>query len=263
MVRRQWKIRMLTVVRAQSHLRSSYPATMNSTLVVGASRGLGRGFVQQLLARGEHVIATTRKSSDSDALHALAAELGAADRLESFSCDVSLATSRAELAHDLQGRVIQTVIHNAGIYGPKGLEIGELPEQEWQEVLQVDTVAPILTAQALLPQLRAAAGLGAAKIAFLTSLMGSVSDNGSGGSYLYRSAKAGLNAAARSLSIDLASENIAVLLLHPGWVQTDMGGGAAPLQIEESVAGMLAQIDALTLADSGSFVDWSGKALPW
>lgn len=131
-------------------------------------------------------------------------------------------------------------------------------------MLHIDTVAPLLVAQELLPNLRAAAQAnGLAKIAFLSSKMGSIGDNGSGGSYMYRSAKAGLNAAARSLSIDLATEHIAVRLLHPGWVATDMGGASAPLQIDESVAGMLQQIDALELASSGSFVDWSGAAIPW
>lgn len=236
---------------------------MSSTLVVGASRGLGRGFVQQLLARGEQVIATTRSEADADALQAMAESLGATDRLETLGCDVAIEASRASLAEALDGRAIHTLIHNAGIYGPKGVGIGELPEAAWQEVLHIDTIAPILTAQALLPQLRSGAADGGAKVAFLTSLMGSVADNSSGGSYLYRSAKAGLNAAARSLSIDLAGDDIAVLLLHPGWVQTDMGGSAAPLQIEESVAGMLTRIDALTLSESGKFVNWSGKSMPW
>ncbi|MCH2100317.1 MAG: SDR family oxidoreductase [Planctomycetes bacterium] len=236
---------------------------MTSTLVVGASRGLGRGFVERLLTRGDQVIATTRNEADADVLHTIASSLGANNRLETLSCDVAIADSRSALAEALDGRAIHTLIHNAGIYGPKGICMGELPETDWKRVLHVNTIAPILTAQALLPQLRAGATKGGAKVAFLTSLMGSITDNSSGGSYLYRSAKAGLNAAARSLAIDLAPDEISVLLLHPGWVQTDMGGIAAPLEIGESVAGMLARIDNLSLSDSGSFVNWSGKSLPW
>ncbi|MAW59352.1 MAG: short-chain dehydrogenase [Planctomycetes bacterium] len=237
---------------------------MTSSLVIGASRGLGRGFVEQLLAREGQVLATVRREEDAEVLHALAEAAEAGDRLETFFCDVADPESRAGLAAALEGRAIHTLIHNAGVYGPRAPQLGELPEADWQQVLHIDTVAPVLTAEALLPQLRAAAQQGGpVKLAFLTSLMGSIADNGSGGSYLYRSAKAGLNAAARSLSIDLAPDGISVLLLHPGWVQTDMGGSSAPLQIEESVAGMLARIEALRPADSGSFVDWSGKSLPW
>lgn len=237
---------------------------MSTTLIVGASRGLGRGFVQQLLARGEHVIATVRKPEDAAALQMHALETGTTDQFETLRLDVGDATSRAKFVEWIAGRSIDTYIHNAGIYGPKGLGPGELPEAMWQEVLHIDTVAPLLVAQALLPNLRAAAQAnGLAKIVFLSSKMGSIGDNGSGGSYLYRSAKAGLNAAARSLSIDLAADQVAVLLMHPGWVATDMGGASAPLQIEESVAGMLQQVDGLKLASSGSFVDWSGAVIPW
>jgi NAD(P)-dependent dehydrogenase (short-subunit alcohol dehydrogenase family) len=237
---------------------------MSTTLIVGASRGLGRGFVQQLLARGEQVIATVRKSEDSAALQMHALETGTTDQFETLQLEVGDPRSRARFVEWLEGRPIDTYIHNAGIYGPKGLGPGELPEAMWQEVLHIDTVAPLLVAQELLPNLRAAAQVkGFAKIAFLTSKMGSIGDNGSGGSYLYRSAKAGLNAAARSLSIDLAHERIAVLLMHPGWVATDMGGASAPLQIDESIAGMLQQLDALDSASSGRFVDWSGAAIPW
>lgn len=237
---------------------------MSTTLIVGASRGLGRGFVEQLLARGEHVIATVRKPDDAVALQMHAVETGTTDQFETLRLDVADATSRSRFVEWIGDRPIDTYIHNAGIYGPKGLGPGELPEAMWQEVLHVDTVAPLLVAQELLPNLRAAAQCnGLAKIAFLTSKMGSIGDNGSGGSYLYRSAKAGLNAAARSLSIDLAPEQIAVVMLHPGWVATDMGGASAPLQIDASVAGMLQQLDKLDMSKSGCFVDWSGAAIPW
>lgn len=239
---------------------------MLPTLVIGASRGLGRGFVEQLLARGESVYATTRRPQDAEALVELAAGLGgdAPTRLRTFELDVADPASREAFFVALGEQPIGTVIYNAGIYGPRGLAPGELPEQEWLEVLHVDTVAPLMVAQGLLPHLRAAATTGTTvKLAFLTSLMGSIADNGSGGSYLYRSAKAGLNAAVRSLALDLAEDDIAVRLLHPGWVRTDMGGAQAPLDIDTSVAGMLARIDELDASLSGTFVDWSGSSLPW
>lgn len=152
------------------------------------------------------------------------------------------------------------MIHNAGIYGPHGLQIGELPEQEWQKVLHVDTVAPLLMAQALHKNLKQGT---APRIAFLTSRMGSIADNGSGGSYLYRSAKAGLNAAVRSLALDWRADGIATVLLHPGWVRTRMGGETAPLGIEESVRGMIERIRETNLENSSRFVDWRGEEIPW
>lgn len=231
---------------------------MRTSLVVGASRGLGRGFVEQLLARGDHVLATVRSESDAEALSALPNQGG---RLEIMALDVADADSRSGFAAELSDRPIDLLIHNAGIYGTKGLTVGELPEEEWLEVLHVNSVAPLLVAQALLPNLRAAQG--PAKIAFLTSKMGSIGDNGSGGSYQYRSSKAALNAAGFSLSLDLASDGIAVVLLHPGWVATDMGGDNAPLGVQQSVEGMLARIDETELATSGRFVDYAGESIPW
>lgn len=233
---------------------------MKDVLVIGANRGLGLGFVEALLARGCHVVATVREPMHAGML----TKRAAVEPLEILALDVGKADSRERFHRDMASRKIDTVIHNAGIYGPRGLQAGELTEDAWMEVLHIDTVAPLLTAQGLLPQMRASATAGKkTSFHFLTSLMGSIGDNGSGGSYLYRSAKAGLNAAVRSLSLDLASEDIAVQLLHPGWVRTGMGGERAPLEIKESVAGMIERIDELTLPQSGRFVDYSGKALPW
>lgn len=233
---------------------------MKDVLVIGANRGLGLGFVEALLARGCRVVATVREPMHAGML----TKRAATEPLEILALDVGKAESRERFHRDMGPRKIDTVIHNAGIYGPRGLQAGELPEDAWMEVLHIDTVAPLLTAQGLLPQMRASASAGKkTSFHFLTSLMGSVGDNGSGGSYLYRSAKAGLNAAVRSLSIDLASDDIAVQLLHPGWVRTGMGGENAPVDILTSVAGMIERIDELSLAESGRFVDYTGKALPW
>jgi NAD(P)-dependent dehydrogenase (short-subunit alcohol dehydrogenase family) len=233
---------------------------MQHVLVVGANRGLGLGFVEALLARGSHVVATVRKPLEAVSLERLAAEAP----LEILQLDVADTDSRARFFRDMRSRELDTVIHNAGIYGPRGLLPGELPEEDWMEVLQVDTVAPLLVVQGLLPQLRrhAAAGHPVA-IHFLTSRMGSIADNGSGGSYLYRSAKAGLNAAVRSLALDLAADGIRVQLLHPGWVRTAMGGDAATLPVAESVAGMLERCRELEMPDSGRFIDWAGEVIPW
>ena len=206
---------------------------METVLVIGANRGLGFGFVQSLLDRKHFdVIATARDLEGSEKLTALQDH----PNLTLLELDVSKEDSRKDFVDALNQKPLDWVIYNAGIYGPHGLAIGELPEHEWRKVLHVDTVAPLLVAQALLPHLRADRP---GRMAFLSSRMGSIADNGSGGSYLYRSAKAGLNAAVRSLAIDLKDDGIPILLLHPGWVQTDMGGANAPLQIADSVRGMI------------------------
>ncbi|MFK5956129.1 MAG: SDR family oxidoreductase [Planctomycetota bacterium] len=230
---------------------------METVLVIGANRGLGLGFVQSLLDRKHfQVLATTRDFRASEKLNSLTAN----PQLKLFELDVAKQDSREDFVDALNHRSLDWVIYNAGIYGPHGLQLGELPEHEWRKVLHVDTVAPLLMAQALLPHLRAETP---GRIAFLSSKMGSIDDNGSGGSYLYRSAKAGLNAAVRSLSIDLKPDNIPVLLLHPGWVKTDMGGDSASLAVEDSVRGMIEQIRNLDMATTGSFVEWNGAPINW
>ena len=233
---------------------------MGPVVLIGASRGLGLGFLQQLCADGVEVIATVRRQEDLDRLASL--DLTPAPTLHLL--DVADAQSREGFLEAMRSRTFDTLIHNAGIYGPRSLQPGDLAEETWMEVLQVDTIAPLLIAQGLLPQLRAAQAEGRrASLHFLTSRMGSIVDNGSGGCYFYRSAKAGLNAAVRSLSIDLHPEGIPVQLLHPGWVQTAMGGDHAPLSVVESVVGMLQRIGELDLDHSGRFVDWSGEEIPF
>jgi NAD(P)-dependent dehydrogenase (short-subunit alcohol dehydrogenase family) len=132
--------------------------------------------------------------------------------------------------------------------------------QKWQSTLTINMVAPVKMAEAFLPQLQR----GNKKLIVAVSiLMGSIADNGSGGSLLYRSSKAGLNAVMHSLSIDLRSDSIGVLILHPGWVKTDMGGKNALIDINQSVTGMRRCIDSFTLAQSGSFVKYDGRLMPW
>jgi len=233
---------------------------MKKVLVVGANRGLRLGFTEALLSRGYEVVATVREPLHAALLEKMAAEAP----LDILQLDVACADSRRRFFRAMTARKIDTVIHNAGIYGPRGVIAGELPEKAWMEVLHVDTVAPLMVVQGLLPQLRQnAAAAHPTAIHFLTSRMGSIADNGSGGNYLYRSAKAGLNAAVRSLALDLAGDGIRVQLLHPGWVQTGMGGEQAPLTVQESVEGLLERCAELEMADSGRFVDWTGAEIPW
>ena len=230
---------------------------MATVLVTGANRGLGLEFVRQLMARGDDVIATRRDSGTGGALD----NPGAAhDRLTVLELDVNDAGSVARLAKQLDGRAIDVLINNAGVYGPRGADFGDLDRQAWAEVLQVNCVAPMLLAQTLLPNLRQGS---LRKLVFITSKMGSVADNRGGGSYIYRSSKSALNAAVKSLAVDLAGEDFVSVLLHPGWVRTDMGGPNALIDATTSVSGMLQVIDRAGQTESGSFLAYDGAAIPW
>jgi NAD(P)-dependent dehydrogenase (short-subunit alcohol dehydrogenase family) len=159
----------------------------------------------------------------------------------------------------LQKRAIDLLIANAGVIGADR-NLGELDGERWMATLRVNTVAPLLVAQAMLPSLRA----GRDKTAiFITSLMGSVADNTSGRYYDYRASKAGLNAAVKSFAIDTRDDGILALVIHPGWVKTDMGGANAPVDAPTSVGGMRAVIAKLQARDSGGFFAYDGKKLAW
>jgi NAD(P)-dependent dehydrogenase (short-subunit alcohol dehydrogenase family) len=162
-------------------------------------------------------------------------------------------------AQTLQGRSFDILLNNAGIYG-EGQQFGRLSEGEWGRVMLVNAIAPLKLTEAFLPHLLA----GQTKlVVFLTSKMASIADNSSGGAYIYRSSKAALNAAVKSLSIDLEPQGVTTLLLHPGWVQTDMGGPNAQISPEQSVAGMRRQIEAVEPGQTLKFVDYQGTLLPW
>ena len=232
---------------------------MATVLVTGANRGLGLEFVEQLVARGDDVIATTRHNG-RNAAGAIEALHDASDNLDVLNLDMRDDASIAAFLGKIDGRAIDILINNAGVYGPRGAAFGELGGEPWAEVMQVNCIAPMLLAQALLPNLR----LGSQrKLVFITSKMGSVADNRGGGSYIYRSSKSALNAAVKSLSVDLAGEGFASMLLHPGWVQTDMGGPNALIDANTSVSGMLRVIDGAGQAESGKFIAYDGADIPW
>lgn len=233
---------------------------MSSTvLITGANRGLGLEFVRQYAAAGWRVVATCRNPGAADALAALPVEVAALDVAD-------LAGLPAAVARLGQGP-LDLVINNAGVFGGSyaDQELSHVTPAHWDEVLRVNTIAPLMLTTALLPRLPGpgpGAGAGARAV-FLSSQLGSMADNTSGGLYLYRSSKAALNAVVKSLAIDLAPRGITVAALHPGWVRTDMGGPQAPLDAPTSVAGMRAVIDGLTPADSGRFLAYDGKEVPW
>ncbi|OQW73760.1 MAG: short-chain dehydrogenase [Proteobacteria bacterium ST_bin11] len=231
---------------------------MQSVLITGANRGLGLEFCRQYAAEGYEVIAACRNPEQAEPLAALAKQY---PHLQIETLDVADFSQIDALAAKLSERKIDILLNNAGVYGDKpGEGFGQLDYQTWANVLAVNVMAPLKLAEAFLPQVQRS---DKRLIVALSSLMGSMTDNTSGGSILYRSSKAGLNAALKSLSIDLRSAAVGVLILHPGWVRTDMGGPNGLIDVKESVAGMRQVIDNFSLADTGRFIKYDGSALPW
>jgi NAD(P)-dependent dehydrogenase (short-subunit alcohol dehydrogenase family) len=242
---------------------------MATYLVTGANRGIGYEYCKQLLARGDEAIALCRHRSE--ALDELAKSTGM--RVES-GIDISDDRAIAALLKSLQQQPIDVLINNAGIYRQSNLN--DLNIDGIREQFEINAIAPLKLTQALLPNLsKSTAALEAktdiktgaktgAKVALMTSRMGSISDNTSGGSYGYRLSKVALSMAGKSLSHDLKPQGIAVAILHPGLVSTDMtnftSSGISP---EQSVKGLLARIDELTLETTGTFWHSNGDVLPW
>lgn len=230
---------------------------MKTVLVTGANRGLGFEFAKQYLEQGCRVIATVREASKIAALAPLSERFG--DPLTIKTLEVSDATSRKQFADAIGSQPIHILINNAGVSGGWG-ELGKLDEAAWLKVLQVNTIAPIKLTELLRANLAAAED---ATVVFLSSKMGSMADNTSGGSYIYRSSKAALNAAAKSLAIELGREHIDVAILHPGWVRTDMGGPNGLIDASVSVSGMRSVISGLTKDQCGMFIAYDGTMIPW
>ncbi|WP_199609315.1 SDR family oxidoreductase [Flocculibacter collagenilyticus] len=234
----------------------------DTILITGANRGIGLGFVEHLIAQGYKgadcdIIATYREHSSSKALISLAEKY---EQLELIQCDVAKEQDIKHLANKLSTRAIDVFINNAGVYGPKGSQFGEVNADEWLNVFSINTVAPLMLCQALYPSFKKAES---SKIAFLSSKMGSIADNGYGKSYIYRSSKAALNAVVKSLSIDLKDDNIFCVALHPGWVKTDMGGDDALIEVETSVKGIISVIEDLAPNHTGNFISYDGQEIPW
>ena len=220
---------------------------MPTALIVGASRGIGLELCRQLSARGVQVIATCR--GESVALDALGVQV-------QRGVDVRSSESLEALAEALAGRPLDLLIHNAGILRPDTLENFDF--EALREQFEINALGPLRSVRALLPLLRRGS-----KIALLTSRMGSIADNSSGGSYGYRMSKAALNMAGVSLAQDLRSRGIAVALLHPGYVRTEMTGHRGQSEPQDAARGLLRQIDALSLDRSGIFCHAEGQELPW
>jgi NAD(P)-dependent dehydrogenase (short-subunit alcohol dehydrogenase family) len=219
---------------------------MSVCVVTGTNRGIGLELVKQLRAREKNVVAVCRRPSPE--LEATGARIEAGVDMQDFA-------TLEKLAERITADV-ELVINNAGILKRDGLE-SATPEEVLEQV-RVNSIAPLVLTRALLPRMKAGG-----KVAIITSRMGSMGDNGSGGYYGYRMSKAAVNAAGVSLARDLESKQIAVVILHPGFVRTEMTGGNGGIEASESAGGLLLRIDELTLGTTGRFLHMNGETLPW
>ncbi len=221
---------------------------MSTYLITGANRGIGLELVRQLKNRGEDVIATCRSTSSE--LNSLSV------RVES-GIDVTSGDSVIKLRENLNDTKIDVLIQNAGI-----AEFNSLSNLDPQSIIhqfEVNALSPLCFVQSMLSHLSQSA-----KIALISSRMGSIEDNSSGGSYGYRMSKVALCMAGKSLSVDLKSKDISVAILHPGLVSTRMTGFTSNgIQPEQSVKGLIQRIDELTIATTGTFWHSNGEVLPW
>ncbi|ANW25209.1 short-chain dehydrogenase [Vibrio coralliilyticus] len=226
---------------------------MKTVLITGANRGIGLSLVKNYLAQGWQVHATYRSEKSSQDL--LELEGG---NLTCHPLDVTDYQGLSEFANALPA--LDVLINNAGYYGPKGYGFGHTDIDEWRKVLEINTIAPLKLVEALFPNLQRGQ---LKKIACLSSKVGSMTENTSGGGYIYRSSKAALNSVVKSLSNDLSSQGFTVLALHPGWVQTEMGGPNALIDTQTSAAGLVEVIESADISRSGEFINYDGSALPW
>jgi NAD(P)-dependent dehydrogenase (short-subunit alcohol dehydrogenase family) len=224
---------------------------MATTLVTGANRGIGLALCQLSKERGDQVIGVCRRTSA--ALNALGIEV-------IDDIDITSDEAVARLGQRVADRRIDLLFLNAGILNDDGVDRiePELNLESVREQFEVNALAPLRVARQLIPALPKGA-----KIALTTSRMGSIADNGSGGHYGYRMSKAALNAMGVSLARDLKSRGIAVALLHPGYVRTDMTAGAGNVEPTDAARGLLARVDGLTLENTGTFWHANGERLPW
>lgn len=227
-------------------------------LVTGANRGLGLEFVRQYAQDGWQVHACCREPDKARELRQLAAQY---KNISVHALDVADHQQIEALGKILRDTPIDVLLNNAGVYAGSGDEsFGTLNYPAWTHEFRINTLAAAKMAEVFVDHV----ARGEQKlIAAISSLMGSMADNGSGGSYLYRSSKAALNAVMVSLARDLKARRIGALVLHPGWVKTDMGGPNAEITAETSVRGMRKVMEQFTLKDSGRFIAYDGKELPW
>ena len=226
-------------------------------MITGANRGIGLALTMELLRRGDHVVAAARDPwggalAELDGVHV--------GQLTPLELDVTSDRSVAAAKQAFDGRPIDVLVNNAGVYGPRDRQTAlDMDFKAWREVFEVNVYAPLRVSQAFLPNVEAGSGR---KIVTISSRMGSIGSNPSG-AIAYRSSKAAVNMVMVGFGNAVRDSEVAVLLFHPGWVRTDMGGGGADIPPSESAAGLIATIDASGMRDTNSFRNWKGEEIPW
>jgi len=218
-----------------------------NVLIVGGNRGIGRALVQGYLNRGDSVYATCRTTHG---------DLATSDATVISGIDVRRDEDAALLSQQLDGLKLDLVIINAGVLKRDTLE--DLSFDDIRLQIEVNALGPLRIARALLPHLKAGSKLG-----IITSRMGSITDNTSGNYYGYRMSKAAVNCAGASLAADLEPSGVAIALLHPGYVKTDMTGGNGDVLPDFSARGLMARMEALSMESTGGFWHAQGEPLPW
>jgi NAD(P)-dependent dehydrogenase (short-subunit alcohol dehydrogenase family) len=226
--------------------------SQKTALVIGASRGLGLGLTKELAARGWKVTATVRDP-------AKAADVkNAGPAVSTATVDIDDSASVNALVESLEGKSFDLVFVNAGVYGPGHQSALEATAEELGALFKTNAISPLALARRLAGRITTGGVL-----AFMTSHMGSVADNTSGGADLYRASKAALNSMTRSFVPTLEGKGVTVLSMHPGWVKTDMGGPDAMLDVETSVKGLVDQIEKKAGSGGHHFLDYEGTVLAW
>ena len=230
---------------------------MATVVITGANRGIGLELAKQYAAAGDRVYAFCRSPGSAEKLNEAAAASGG--KLSVHAMDVGDAASIAAGAAAVGDAPVDILINNAGILGGAVQKLDEIDFDAWIDAFKVMTIGPFRVVQAFLKNLRAAPN---AKIMTVTSQL-AASTWPFGGTYAYSSAKAGVNKVMQTMALDLKGENIAVSMIHPGWVKTDMGGPGADITAEESAAGIRSVIASLGAGDTGKFYKWNGDIHPW
>lgn len=226
---------------------------MDTILVSGVSRGIGLELVRQYLGKGYRVLACCRSPSAASALSALTRDI------DVYTLDVSNADSVAALAAKLAHVRIDILINNAGVMGGDSAAFPDVDIEAWKEAFAVNTLGPFLLTTALCDNLGYSPN---PRVITVSSQMGAMTRPGKR-AYAYRSTKAAVNKVMQLLAEDLKAQKIICCPVHPGWVKTDMGGANADISVEESVRGIIALTEGLTMADSGKFFSWTGEEHIW
>ena len=225
---------------------------MKNILITGANRGIGLKFAE-ILSANNNIYATARDITNAD-------DLKKFDNTELLELDLLNKDSIKSFCSELKDIPLDMIINNAGIFQDEQMEETILDPELWLDEIMINAIGPVILSQKLKENIMSGNDK---KIIFISSQMGSIDDNYSGGYYFYRTSKSALNSAAKSLSIDWKADGISVLMLHPGWVRTDMGGSNAKLDIDTSVSKMLDVINSLDISKTGAFLNYEGKKLEW